>query len=91
MKIGPLFLGWEWVHDGSGYSSHRTALLAAWHSSRSITWRWAVYWARPVPGYWAPEAGRRFGQGVYVAVRIPLVGVLFVETQPSMPYEPGGR
>lgn len=47
MFHGQLFVGFQWVSDGTGYCSRRSAIVASWHHRRSITWRWALYWHRP--------------------------------------------
>lgn len=47
VNIGPLFLGFTWMHDGQGYSSHTSAVIASWHRPKSITWRWVLTWHRP--------------------------------------------
>lgn len=39
-------VGWSWVHGG-GETTKTSAVIAAYHHPKSITWRWAIYYAPP--------------------------------------------
>jgi hypothetical protein len=87
-----LSVGFQWVCGGDGASSKSSALLAAWHHPRSITWRWAVYWNRGTRrllpaiegGYWGGKFFSPSGE-LSATFRLPLwLGSLSIRTQAHM-------
>jgi hypothetical protein len=81
-----LHLGFSWVH-GNGETSKTSAVIAAYHPPRSITWRWALDWTRPVKLLCLPRCGRwssphREQGSIWFA--LPIVGGLHLRWQPYM-------
>jgi len=76
MKIGSLHL-WETVY-GAGKPTNDKVIFA-WHSHKSLTWRWAIYWHAKVNKrfYWCGPNG--YGQAALWRI--------FVGWQPTMPRE----
>lgn len=80
-----LRVGFSWVH-GNGETSKLSAMLAAFHPPRSITWLWALYWNKPRKLLCAPEITRwktPNGSGS-TTVTLPFVGGLCLSWQQAM-------
>jgi hypothetical protein len=69
LQLRALIVGPHYFTDGAG-TDRRSVLLAAWHSPRSVTWRWTLSWH----SYRA--RGYRHNCGGSCAVPIPLAGSL---------------
>lgn len=75
-------IGFTWMNWGR--SPRNSAVIAAYHPTKSITWRWALYWNKPRDGFHWPEfyiRNREYGQA---SVRLPFVGALSFKWQPYM-------
>lgn len=81
-------IGFSWVH-GNGQTSKQTASLASYHHPNSITWRWALYWAKPTKKTWwmlklhSWKPRKNSGMGSRGIV-IPLIGEFTVRWQEHM-------
>lgn len=82
MKVGALTL------FAPTHANHKPVpgrVLAAWHSPKSITWRWGFNWT---PGWRGGPLGLhwwgRWGNRWEVLLRLPLLGVLSFGVQQSM-------
>lgn len=81
-----LNVGFTWVHC-NGETSKSSAVLAAYHPPRSITWLWAVYWNKPgvwfclprITGWGSPD--KTIGSKTVV---LPIVGSLSLCWQQAM-------
>ena len=82
-----LYVGFTWVW-GNGNTSRTTALVAAYHHPRSLTWRWGLYWLAP-SGWFVQRPHSHNGYGGMM-VGVPIFGGLMVQWQPSV-WEPEER
>ena len=82
-----LSVGFHWVHC-NGESSKRSAVIAAYHPPRSITWIWSLCWNKPVKFFRIPRIVHRWygtnGAGS-VTLALPLVGGFTWNWQKEMP------
>ena len=75
-----LKVGFNWVH-GNGRSSKSSAVLAAYHPPRSITWIWALYWKKPTG--WLPRVRKGWKM---IGLELPMLGGLEFCWQEAMPH-----
>lgn len=84
-----LSIGFSWVHC-NGETTKRSAILAAYHPSRSITWLWCIYWERPAkifcaPTWWRWRPSDSAGNStVTLTLTLPIVGSLSLRRQQAM-------
>jgi hypothetical protein len=82
-----LSVGFNWVHS-NGQTSKTSAVIAAYHPPRSITWRWALDWDRPLRLLCRPRFNRckpaPFSEMGRIAIILPIVGGLSLRWQPYM-------
>lgn len=71
-------VGFAWIHC-NGESSKTSALIAAYHPTKSITWLWALDWSKP--SSWIPSA-KKLGKSAYVS--LPVLGCISFRWQSPM-------
>jgi hypothetical protein len=85
--LGPLKL-FKRVH-GNGVVEPDHYMIAAWHSRRSITWRWALWcrWPNRWRSKWALGIRRKNGYG-HFRIAAPGLGYWHLSTQPTLRRQP---
>lgn len=84
MKIGHLELFKRMNSNGTPIKSFA---VAAWHNSRSITWRWVITYSPRKHGRTGVYFNRTYkGRGLnfFAGINCPYIGSITVHTQPSM-------
>ena len=81
--------GFNWTYGGDS-SSKTCACLAGYHNPRSITWRWALYWNKPLKGGvwrlpsidWQRHCINR--EITSICLKLPFVGAFHLAIQENM-------
>lgn len=81
-----LSVGFSWVHC-NGETAKQSAMLAAFHPPRSITWLWSVHWVKPRKLLCVPKITRwkwPSGSTGRTTVTLPIIGGLSLHWQQAM-------